>query len=443
VRQHVIRAWKGAQALRQNVILSRPMVRIACKSLVVVALWWTWAAPLRCGEAPAGRVGLVAPEKPPPVTASSALLIDYQTGKVLFAKAARQRRPMASTTKIMTALLVVEHGKLGTPVTISANALKTKSGSLWVEAGQQMPMGDLLKAILLNSCNDACVAAAEAMCGSESKLVGLMNKRASELGLRDTHFANSNGLHAPDQYSTAYDLAQLTRHALRYRLLRRLVATTKLTIPWPGKPWGRVLQNHNKLLWMLPGADGVKTGFVKESGKCLVASATRKGWRLLAVVLNSEEVWQDASRLLEYGFARFRMVRIASEAQAAGRAPVAGGRVNSVNLIAAQPISAVVRRENASLCQYQSDVRLPLRAPLDKGERVGQGWLVLRGAELVRGDLLVARRVPLSWPLTIWWLIKRLLQAAAVLVLLAFGVRTCAKAIRRRSARRLAGGRTG
>jgi len=419
------------------------MARIACKSLVVAALLCVCAYPARPGEAPVGRNGLTAPPKPPAVTAASALLIDDETGKVLLAKGARQRRPMASTTKIMTALLIAENGRLDTPVTISANALKTKSGSLWVEVGQQMTMGDLLKAILLNSCNDACVAVAEAMCGSESKFVELMNKKAVELGLRDTHFANSNGLYAPDQYSSAYDLAQLARHALQYPVLRRLVATTKMTIPWPGKPWGRVLQNHNKLLWMLRGADGVKTGYVKESGKCLVASATRGGWRLLAVVLNSEEVWKDAKGLLEYGFARFRMVRIASRGHSAGRAPVAGGRSNAVALVAAQPISAVVKAENARLCQYRSDVRLPLRAPLEKGQRVGQGWLVLNGVELARGDLLVAGEVPLSWPLRIWWLVKRLAAAAAALVLLAFCVRMCAKMVRARSGRRPGGRRTG
>jgi len=407
-------------AVRQNCRPSRTMLRSAWRILLAAGLLRLVSPSPWCAEAP------------PLVSAASALLMDCETGKVLLAKGARQRRPVASTTKIMTALLIIESGQLKNEVTISENALKTKSGSLWVDAGQKMPMGDLLNAILLNSSNDGCVAAAEAVAGSEAKFVQLMNRRARRIGAHDTHFADSNGLYLPDHYSTAYDLALITRQALKHPLLQQLVATKTLVIPWPGKPWGRALHNRNKLLWMLRGADGVKTGYVKESGKCLVASATRGGWQLLAVVLNSEDMWEDASRLLEYGFARFRMVRAARKGQVIGTAPLVGGRTERVKLVAAEPISAVVKKEDAGRCRFDNTIRPPLRAPLEKGERVGEGRLWLGGRVVSRAGLLAAQAVGLSWFLTVWLWTKRLFALAAAVFLAGLGIRTCAKRARTR-----------
>lgn len=414
-------------AVRQKSNASRTMLHRAWRILLV-----------------AGLLGLASPspwcaEAPPVVSAASALLMDCETGKVLLAKGARQRRPVASTTKIMTALLIMESGRLKNEVTISENALKTKCGSLWVDAGQKMPMADLLKAILLNSSNDGCVAAAEAVAGSEAKFAALMNRRARRIGAHDTHFADSNGLYLPDHYSTAYDLALITRQALKHPLVSQLVATKTLVIPWPGKPWGRVLHNRNKLLWMLEGADGVKTGYVKESGKCLVASATRGGWQLLAVVLNSEDVWQDASRLLEYGFARFRMVRAARKGQVIGTAPLVGGRAERVKLVAADPIGVVVKREDVRRCRFYNTIRPPLRAPLEKGERVGDGQLWLGGRVVSQAGLLAAQAVELSWFLTVWLWTKRLLALAAAIFLAGLGIRTCAKRARAVRAQRRGG----
>jgi len=387
------------------------------------------AAFILCALALALSVVCEASE-PLAVSAKSGILMDAATGKVLYTKAARKRAPMASTTKIMTAMVVVGNSRPTDKVVVSESALQTKYASLWVEAGQTMRMEDILKAMLVNSSNDACVAASEAIFGSEQAMVAKMNERARELGARDTHFVNTHGLHDPDHYSTAYDLVIIAREALKNPAIRKLVATKKVVIAWPGKPWGRVLQNRNKLLWLLPGADGVKTGFVKESGKCLVASATRGGWRVLAVVLDSEDCWKDAASLLEHGFREYRRVRAARAGQVIHRARVRGGRKRDVALAAVRPVLAVVRREDAKRCRLRFNLSEPLRAPLKKGERVGMARLYLGKKELASGPLVVKTDVALSWPLTIWLWFKRAAAALAALFVLALGVRRSVIALR-------------
>ena len=188
---------------------------------------------------------------PPVIEAGSALLVDADTGAVLLARNARQRRPMASTTKIMTALLVLEHGRLDQMVMVSERAAQAGQSSVWLEPGEVLTLGDLLKGLLLKSGNDAAVAAAECVAGSEQAFVRKMNARALDLGAKDTHFANPHGLHHAHHYSTAADLALIARHAMRDPTFRRIVATKTDLIPNAHEPWDRFLRNHNRLLWMM------------------------------------------------------------------------------------------------------------------------------------------------------------------------------------------------
>ena len=279
------------------------------------------ALALGSAEARPRRSRRKAPPKPPPtallpngspITAESAILVEVETGTILWRFNERQRRPMASTTKIMTASVLMEVTGLNEEVLITEYARKTPYGNLNAKPGEKLPMLDLLYAILLRSSNDGCVAAAQHVDGQAWKFVARMNRRAQELGLGDTHFVTTNGLHNKKHFSTAYDMAQMTRHASRIPLFNEIVATRERLIQRSLNQKDVLVKNHNKLLEQYPGADGVKTGYVRASGKCLVASASRleegKPWRLVAVVLKSKDTYTDCINLLDYGFTSFRPV---------------------------------------------------------------------------------------------------------------------------------------
>ncbi len=235
----------------------------------------------------------------PPVTAPAALLAGGDASQPLADKNAHERRAMASTTKIMTALLVLERASLDDAVSISPTALVGES-SMGLQAGEVVTVEDLLWGLLLPSGNDAAVALAEHIAGSEADFVALMNERAVQLGLTDTHFANPHGLDAPEHTSSAYDLWRLAEAALEYPVFQQIVSSGSHTAA------GRQLINGNELLDRYPGADGVKTGTTQAAGQSLVASVTRDGHRTLVVVLGSEDRYADATAIYDHYFASFR-----------------------------------------------------------------------------------------------------------------------------------------
>ncbi len=244
----------------------------------------------------------------PEVSAAAAILMDADTGEVIYAMNPDEARPPASITKILTALLVLEQGRLSDTVVVSQAAASVGGYRLGLRRGQQISLEDLLAAILIRSANDAAVAAAEHVGHGLSGFVALMNERAQALGMSNSHFANPHGLDEPGHFTTARDMALLTRAALAHPAFARLVRTRAMTLTiWqPGRRGlvarARTIQTHNKLLGRLEGADGVKTGFTEGAGQCLVASASRGGQRMIAVLLNDRRRWMDAATLLEFGF---------------------------------------------------------------------------------------------------------------------------------------------
>ncbi len=243
--------------------------------------------------------------------AKAAVLINMDDGRLLYAKNADERRPMASTTKIMTGILVLEKLPLDKVVVASKKAAAAGESEIYLVPGEKLTVEQLLEALLVKSANDAAADLAEAVAGSQEAFVGLMNQKAQELGLSNTHFQNPHGLTAKDHYSSARDLATLARYAMKNPDFRRLVATKKTTIPWPGRPYDRVLKNHNTLLGVAPYVTGVKTGFTLPAGFCLVGSGSKGGVSLVSVVLgesNKAAVDQDSKRLLEYGFSSYKKV---------------------------------------------------------------------------------------------------------------------------------------
>ncbi|MBQ6937140.1 MAG: D-alanyl-D-alanine carboxypeptidase [Clostridia bacterium] len=236
------------------------------------------------------------------ISAKSAVLIDIQSGRVLYEHNAYEKLPMASTTKIMTGLLACESGKLKESVKASAFASGTEGSSLWLKIGEEQTLENLTYGLMLKSGNDAAVAIAEHLGGCTDAFALLMNKKAREIGAHNTNFENPHGLDSSGHYTTAYDLAIISREAMKNKKFREIVSTKTYSIPMEGEKWDRALKNHNKMLWRYDGCNGVKTGFTKKCGRCLVTSAKRDGKELVCVTLNAPSDWNDHTELLDFGF---------------------------------------------------------------------------------------------------------------------------------------------
>ena len=234
---------------------------------------------------------------PPQVSAKSAALLDGTTGTCLYEKNGDQRALIASTTKIMTGLLVCEAGEPERSVTVPDAAVWVEGSSMYLKSGETLTRRELLYGMMLHSGNDAALTLAISVSGSEAAFVRQMNLRARALGLTQTHFANPHGLDSGENYSTALDLAQLARAALQNEAFRTVVSTKTVSCA------GRTLTNHNKLLWRYDGCIGVKTGYTRHAGRILVSAAERDGRQLIAVTISDPDDWRDHAALLDYGFA--------------------------------------------------------------------------------------------------------------------------------------------
>ena len=243
------------------------------------------------------------PAKAPKIKAPVAIVIDAGTGRVLWAKREHMRRPIASTTKIMTALVAMEHLRPNDIVRVTRKASRVPYGE-GLRAGERVPAWKLYYGLLLASANDTAVALAEGAGGTRERFLKLMNKKARALGLRNTQYRSASGLIDEGNYSSVRDLAMLTRYALGVPRFREIVATKHKRVWWRPPTRAKLYENHNKLLWRYAGADGVKTGWTRAAGRCLVASATRHGIRLITVVLDSPDHYRDTIHLLDYGFRR-------------------------------------------------------------------------------------------------------------------------------------------
>lgn len=331
------------------------------RNVIAAALAFVCLAALLPGRAQA------APE----LSARSAVLLDCATGRVLYEKDAGARRLIASTTKIMTGLLITERCPLDEAVTIPAAACGMEGSSLYLKPGEVLTVEQLLYGLLLQSGNDAAVALALHCSGSVPAFVAEMNRRAAALGLRDTHFANPNGLDDDGNYATARDLAYLAAYAMKQPAFARIAATKTASIP------GRSLRNHNKLLWRYDGADGVKTGYTKAAGRILVSSAVRGGRRLVAVTINAPDDWRDHEKLLDDAFGKFAEKALLTEGQMVCELPVAGGAQTYCDLLAAETCTfPVAESERVSFRILAPDF---LYAPVKAGQIVATAEVLLDG----------------------------------------------------------------
>lgn len=264
------------------------------------------------------------------ISAQHCVLMDASTKRVLYEKSPDDRALIASTTKIMTALVVCEQANVLDRVRIPKEAVGIEGSSMYLREGEVLTVQELLYGLMLHSGNDAAVALAIYCAGTVEGFAQLMNDKAHRLGLNQTHFENPHGLDSPEHYSTARDLAVLAAYAMDNPIFAKTVSAKSVSAG------GRILRNHNKLLWRVDGADGVKTGFTKAAGRILVSSATRQGRRLVAVTINAPDDWNDHSALLENGFSRYTVKKLVHKGESLGTVEVAGGQYPNVNLLAAE-----------------------------------------------------------------------------------------------------------
>lgn len=315
------------------------------------------------------------------VSAKSAVLMEGSSDEVIYEKNSRERRPMASTTKIMTGLVAIENCPLDREVTIPVEACGIEGSSVYLREGEVFTMEELLYALLLSSANDAATAIAIEVGGSVESFADMMNEKAAEIGLADTHFTNPHGLDHEDHYTSAYDLARLASHALENGDFRRIVSTYRQVIG-EGEST-RHLLNHNRLLKLYDDALGVKTGYTKTSGRCLVSAAERDGVRLVAVTLSAPDDWNDHTAMLDYGFECYSSVELCGEGEITLTLPCTGGDSAEITLRNSEGLCVPLPDSHGEI-RRRIEAPQVLFAPVSAGDDLGEAVFVCDGREIGR-----------------------------------------------------------
>ncbi len=338
----------------------------------------------------------------PGISARSAVLIDARSGSVLYGKNENVRRGMASTTKIMTALVVLERMPLDTVVRVAPQACGIEGSSVYLSPGEEITVESLLYALMLQSANDAAEALAYAVSGSTEAFVRLMNERADSLGLVDTHFDNPHGLDGETHYTTAYELSLIAAAALENETFRRIVSTKKCTIPVRGNEATRLLVNHNRLLREYDDIIGVKTGYTRACGRTLVSAAERDGVRLICVTLDDGNDWADHRALLDYGFSLCEERVLAELGELVFSVPVCGGEKAEVIVRNAEAVSARLHRDETALTTITELPRF-LYGGAAAGQRIGAVRYFLGNTEIACAELIASDTVNAVQAEKNWW----------------------------------------
>jgi len=354
------------------------------------------------------------------VDAKSAILIDAGSGTVLFEQNSHDRLPPASVTKVMTMLLImeaIERGQmtLKDKVTISEKAASMGGSQMYMEPGEQQTLETLMMGIAICSANDACVAAAEHHSGTADIFVENMNKRAKELGMLDTNFVNTNGLPVANHYTSAYDIALMSKELVKHKKIQDWfnIWMTNITVGLPGKKQTELgLTNTNRLIKTYPGANGIKTGFTQEAGYCLSASATKGDLTLIAVIMGSptsKTRFAEAAKLLDYGFANYDSVKLAEKGEPMGTVVVEKGMPNTVNAVAPENISVLVKKGERDTVQGELIFDDPISAPIAKGDQLGELVIYKKDKEISRYPVVAEEDIKKAGFLQIYWRMIRTL----------------------------------
>lgn len=345
-------------------------------------------------------INVYADEPPFDINAKSALLMDYETGTILYQKNIHEKLPMASITKIMTLLLAMEALEKGRlhledEVPVSEYAASMGGSQVFLYPGEKLPVSAILKAIIVASANDASVALAEKISGTHEAFVKKMNERAAELGMENTNFENCTGLPAENHYSTAYDIAIMSRELIKYPLffewstiwLDNLVECKNNT----------ELTNTNRLVRFYDGCDGIKTGSTSEALYCISATAKRGNLRLISIIMaapTSKVRFAEAAKLLDYGFANYDSVPIVKKDQIVEKdVEISGGKEKQINGIAAQDFAMLLGKEESKNFDIKTELQSPIKAPIDKGQKIGVLTIEKDGKVIGTVDILSDREV--------------------------------------------------
>ena len=329
--------------------------------------------------------------------ASSAILMDAGSGRVLYEHDIHQRRLIASTTKLLTALVAVEDAEnLDETVSVKREWLGSEGSSIYLKPGEEITLLGLLHGLLLQSGNDAAMAIACHTAGSEADFVALMNQKATELGMKNSSFANPSGLNDENHYSTAYDMALLAQACLKNKTVADICATRSVTIGT------RTFVNHNKLLWRCEGCVGMKTGFTEKAGRTLVSAATRDGQTLICVTLNDGDDWNDHCELLDYGFQAYPRQTLCEKGEVLGSVAVKGSLVPSVEAVAVDEMGYPLKAGEALTMEV--DLDSSIQAPFQAGAPIGEAVWKKDGEIVVRVPLVarIGAQLDVREPLNLW-----------------------------------------
>lgn len=329
---------------------------------------------------------ILAEEASVSVSARSAVLIISDNGEVIYSKDKDIRLGMASTTKIMTAITVIEHSGLDTEVAVPKQACGVEGSSAYLYEGEKLTIRDLLYALMLQSANDAAVALALTVGGSIEDFCTLMNNKAAELGLKNTHFTNPHGLDDEEHYSSAYDLALIMAYAMKNESFREITSTYKYT---SGQ---RLFVNHNRLLLNCEGCIGGKTGYTKQCGRCLVSVTERNGLELIAVTLDAPNDWNDHKALYDYGYSRYEKISPVTDGQYFYSVDIINSDTESL-YAEAEPISFICEKGSYSNLKVVCELDRFYYAPVEYGEVLGYLVFFSDGIEVARSEIRARKSV--------------------------------------------------
>jgi D-alanyl-D-alanine carboxypeptidase (penicillin-binding protein 5/6) len=333
---------------------------------------------------------------PESISAASAILIEPVSGRIIYEFNAREARPMASTTKIMTAVVAMELGAPEDIVDVKSDCVKIEGSSLYLDEGEHLTLVDLLYGLLLRSGNDAATAIGRHVAGDVSQFVTLMNRKAWELGMFHSNFANPHGLDDDEHYSSAYDMALVGIELLKDPILRDICVTEEYISRELTTGRVRLFRNNNKLLVRDPRSIGIKIGWTDNAGRCLVAAAQVRDMELVAVVLDAPDLYTDVSKLFDYGFGKLSMQELIPQGRVLTLARVANKKAGRAALTTAEPIRFPVFQGESVSYTVHMKVPDPLHAPLKQGEPVGQAWVIVDNQWRIEVDLVSAAKVEYS-----------------------------------------------
>lgn len=305
-------------------------------------------------------------------SAQSMILLETSTDRVFYEHNADKKLPMASTTKIVTAITVIENcGDLERKVTVPDIAVGVEGSSIYLEKGEELKIIDLLYGLMLQSGNDCAVALALTVGGSIDKFADMMNRTAVKAGAKNSNFTNPHGLHDDMHYTTARDLALVASYAMKNPVFEKIVSTKRYTMPWKDRSYDRVVLNKNKILSTFEGGDGIKTGFTKKAGRCLVASAKRNGMRVICVVLNCGPMFEDCSALMEKAFSEYKLEKVCSKADSY-EIDVFEGKAQSVRCSPEKDLYYPLKEGETDLIKADAELPTRIGAPVGEGDCVGK-----------------------------------------------------------------------